>query len=86
VGAHRLEGVTLSGPPDGEAEGNLVDEVSNVVGEVARRVTPLAEEVSEEVAERVDGPSDGDDEAHGVIGRLEVLGDLGSGRPLLLHA
>merc|ERR1719428_2745953 len=72
-------GILLSGPPDGQAEGNLVDEVSNVVGEVARRVTPLTEEVSEEVAERVDGPTDGHDQAHGVVGRLDEWVGLVSG-------
>jgi len=68
---HTSEGITTSSVPDGQAERNLVDEVSNVVGEVAWRVTPLVEKVSEEVSQWVDGPSDGDNQSHGVVGGLD---------------
>merc|ERR1712224_623922 len=76
------KGITTSSVPDGQAEGNLVDEVSNVVGKVAWRVTPLVEEVAEEVSQWVDAPTDGDDQSHGVVGRLDVwvhLVSLGGG-------
>merc|ERR1712014_53930 len=75
---HPLGGVLLGGGPDGEAERDLVDDIGDVVHHVERLVTHAAAQVPEEVAERVDGPTDGDDEAHGLEGGLHVLADLAS--------
>merc|ERR1712099_77920 len=75
-----LGGVLLGGGPDGEAERDLVDDIGDVVHHVERLITHAAAQVAEEVPERVDGPTDGDDEAHGLEGGLHVLADLASRR------
>merc|ERR1719282_79645 len=62
--------------PDGQAERDLVDDIRDVVGKVARRVTPLVHKVAKEVSQRVDGPTNGDDEPHGVVAGLDVTVDL----------
>merc|ERR1712187_1095172 len=76
---HPLGGVLLGGGPDGEAERDLVDDISDVVHHVERLVTHAAAQVAEEVPERVDGPADGDDEAHGLEGAPHVLAHLVAG-------
>merc|ERR1712170_213089 len=71
-----LTGVVHSGLPDGEAERNLVDEVSKVVHQIEDGIVHAAQQVSEEVAEWVDAPTCSDDDAHGVEGSLHVRTDL----------
>merc|ERR1712048_831776 len=71
-----LGGVLHDGVPDGKAERNLVDDISNVVDQVERISADLALQVAEEVAGRVDGPANGDNQAHGVEGALHVLAHL----------
>merc|ERR1719443_23325 len=71
-----LPGVLLGAGPNGEAEGNLVDEVSKVVNQVEGVVVHCTSQVSKEVAERVDGPASGDDQTHGAERRLHVFADL----------
>jgi len=57
---------------DSQAEGNFVDHIRDVVGQVARRLTNSVQEVSEEVSQGIDGPTDGDDESHSVVSGLDV--------------
>merc|ERR1711974_332009 len=57
--------VLLGRSPDGEAEGDLVDEIREIVHQVQGVVVHTAHQVPEEVAEGVDRPSDSDDETHG---------------------
>merc|ERR1712003_514258 len=66
----------MGGGPDGEAESNLVDDISNVVDQVEVISLDLALQVAEEVAERVDGPANGDNQAHGAEGLLHMLAHL----------
>merc|ERR1711924_549635 len=63
--ASLLHGVLLCRCPDGKAKCNLVHKVGKVVDQVQSAVGNTAHEVSKEVAERVDGPTHGDNEAHG---------------------
>ena len=63
-----LEGGLAGGGPDGEDEGNLVDEIGDVVEDVQHSGGDTAHEVTEEVAQGVDGPAKGDNELHGVVG------------------
>ena len=63
-----LQGAVPGRVPDGQAESDLVDDVSKVVHQVQRGARHGTAQVPEEVAERVDRPADGDDEAHGVEG------------------
>merc|ERR1711920_104493 len=74
--AEGIQGVFLAGPPDSQAERDLVNEISNVVRKITRRVSPLPKEIPEEVSERVDGPADGNDETHSVVRSLDVAVDL----------
>merc|ERR1712232_789171 len=60
--------VRLGAGPARTHERDLVDKVRNVVGHIELHLGHAAFQVTEEVAERVDGPTDGDDEAHGVVG------------------
>merc|ERR1719261_347352 len=62
------QGLSPGCAPDGRAEVDLVDEVSQIVDQVERSVGDLAEQISEVVAQRVDGPADGHNEAHEVEG------------------
>merc|ERR1719468_957265 len=57
--------------PDGQAEGNLVHEIRQVVNQVERGVVDTVHQVSEEVTQWVDGPSHSDDEAHGAESRCD---------------
>merc|ERR1711908_204783 len=68
-----LQGVVLRGGPDGQAEGDLVHKIREVVDEVQGGRLDAPHEVAEEVARGVDRPADGDDEAHGREGGLHVL-------------
>merc|ERR1739845_65033 len=68
-----FQGAGLGCSPDGQAEGNLVHEVSKVVDQVQNASLNAAHQVSKEVAQRVDGPTNRDDEAHGLEGGLHVL-------------
>merc|ERR1712139_149511 len=54
--------------PDGCAEIDLVDEVSQIVDQVERSVRDLAQQISEVVARRVDGPANRHNDAHEVEG------------------
>jgi len=56
--------------PDGQHEGNLVDEISHVVDEIQHSGGDGAGEETEEISQGVDGPADGDNGAHGVEGGL----------------
>merc|ERR1719168_607511 len=71
-----LHGVLLGGVPDGKAEGNLVDDIRNVVDQIERVGLHTALQVAEEVAQRVDAPTGRDDDAHGLEGGLHVLANL----------
>merc|ERR1712107_413918 len=71
-----LVGVVLGALPDRQAEGNLVDEVGQIVDQVEDRCIDCTAEVPEEVAEGVDQPADGDDELHRVEGLLDVPANL----------
>merc|ERR1712003_64506 len=71
-----LHGVLLGGVPDGKAERNLVDDISDVVNQVERVSLHTAHKVAEEVAQRVDAPTSRDDDAHGLEGGLHVLAHL----------
>merc|ERR1719159_1099567 len=62
------QGLSPGCTPDGCAEVDLVDEVSQIVDQVERSVRDLAEQVSEVVAQRVDGPANRHNEAHEVEG------------------
>jgi len=58
-----------SGTPDAETEGQLVDQIRDVVSDVDNALLVVGgggAQQSEVVSQRVDGPSDGDDEAHAV--------------------
>merc|ERR1712085_35132 len=57
--------VHLGGVPNGEAEGDLVNHIGQVVDQAQRTGVDGRHEVAEEVSQGVDGPADGDDEAHG---------------------
>jgi len=59
------------GRPDGQHEGNLVDEIGNVVDEIEHGGGDGAGEEAEEISQGVDGPADGDNGAHGVEGGLD---------------
>merc|ERR1711934_376829 len=74
--------------PDGQAECDLVHEVSKVVHQVESAVIYTAQQISEEVAERVNRPANSDNEAHGVERGLHVLVHFfaaGSHRARLTH-
>merc|ERR1712107_295073 len=71
-----LVGVVLGALPDRQAEGNLVDEVGQIVDQVEDRCIDCPAKVPEEVAEGVDRPADGDDELHGVECLLDVPANL----------
>merc|ERR1719261_1979783 len=62
------QGLSPGCTPDGRAEVDLVDEVSQIVDQVERSVRDLAQQISEVVAQRVDGPADRHNEAHEVEG------------------
>jgi len=64
------------GRPDGQHEGNLVDEIGNVVDEIEHGGGDGAGEEAEEISQGVDGPADGDNGAHGVEGGLDWLGSV----------
>jgi len=68
--------------PDGQHEGNLVDEISHVVDEIQHSGGDGAGEETEEISQGVDGPADGDDGAHGVEGSLHGLGGVRTGLEL----
>jgi len=51
--------------PDGEAEGDLVDHIGQVVDQVQRTGVDGGHQIAEEVTQGIDGPADGDDETHG---------------------
>merc|ERR1712032_1522034 len=59
--------------PDAEDEGNLVDQIRNVVDDVQQTGINGTGEEAKEIAERIDGPADGDDGTHGVEGGLDGL-------------
>merc|ERR1711988_1287688 len=71
-----LQGAGFGSSPDGQAECNLVHEVSEVVDQVQNACLNASHQIAEEVAERVDGPANGDDEAH----------SLERGRHVLVHS
>merc|ERR1712118_74291 len=76
--ASLLHGVLLCRCPDGKAKCNLVHKVGKVVDQVQSAVCNTTHEVSEEVAKRVDGPTHGDNEAHGAERGLHVLAHASS--------
>merc|ERR1711988_211967 len=68
-----LQGARFGASPDGEAEGNLVHKVSQVVDQVENASLDAAHQVSEEVAKGIDRPTHCDDEAHSFERRCHVL-------------
>merc|ERR1711918_132984 len=68
-----LQGAGLAAGPDGQAERDLVHEVSKVVQQVQSGRGDTAQQVPEEVPERVDRPTDCRNAAHGAEGGLHVL-------------
>merc|ERR1712003_435518 len=72
-----LCGVCLGTRPTRKHEGDLVDEVCNVVGHIEEHFVHGSEEVAKQVARRVNGPAHRDDEAHvaesGRDGRTAIL-------------
>merc|ERR1712100_516197 len=71
------QGLSPGCVPDGQAEPDLVDEVSKIVDQVERSIRDLAQQVTEEVTQRVDGPTNGHNETHEVVrifhGRTQVV-------------
>merc|ERR1719152_574100 len=68
-----FQGAGFGSSPDGQAECNLVHEVSEVVDQVQHASLDASHQVSKEVAKGVDGPANGHDEAHGLERGLHVL-------------
>merc|ERR1719498_2075948 len=68
-----LQGAGFGASPDGEAEGNLVHKISQVVDQVENASLNAAHQVSEEVAKGIDRPTNRDDEAHGLERGCHVL-------------
>merc|ERR1711959_412138 len=72
-GVLRACGISFGAGPAGKNEGNLVDEVRNVVDHVEEGLVHSSEEVAEQVAKRVDGPAHCDNHAHVVEGSSDGL-------------
>merc|ERR1712217_256404 len=70
-----LEGAVPGRLPNGQAEGNLVYEVSKVIDEVQCIIIDRTHEVAKEVTQRVNAPANCHDESHCAEGRLHVLVD-----------
>merc|ERR1712054_664408 len=68
-----FQGAGLGCSPDGQAEGNLVHKVSQVINQVEHASFDATHQVPKEVTQRVDGPTNRHDEAHGLEGGLHVL-------------
>merc|ERR1712139_505951 len=69
----RLSSACFGRCPNRKAEGDLVHEVGQVVHQVENTVLDTAHEISEEVAKRVDGPTDRNDETHGLERSFHML-------------
>merc|ERR1711976_524163 len=74
--AELLPGVVLGRLPDGQTECDLVDEVGEIVDQIERVVVHAAHEISEIVAQGVDGPTDRDNQTHGVERALDMRAHL----------
>merc|ERR1712146_16126 len=70
--AELLPGVVLGRLPDGQAECDLVHEVGEIVHQIERVVVHTAHEISEVIAQGVDGPTDRDNQTHGVERALDM--------------
>merc|ERR1712146_641465 len=68
-----LQGAGFRSSPDGQAECNLVHEVSEVVDQVQNASLHASHQIPEKVAKGVDGPANRDNEAHGLERGLHVL-------------
>merc|ERR1712182_199965 len=68
-----FQGAGFGTCPDGEAERNLVHEISQVVDQVQNASLNAAHQISEEVAQGIDRPTDCDDEAHGLERGCNIL-------------
>ena len=77
-----LQSAALGARPDRQAERDLVDEVGQVVHQVQGVAVHGPAQVPEEVAEGVDGPTDRDDEPHGLEGGRNVLVHIAAGSRL----
>jgi len=84
IAAHKYLTLELGdgGRPDGQNEGDLVDEISNVVDEIEDGGRHGAGQEAEEISEGIDAPADGHDGAHGVEGLLDGRGGVSAGLQL----
>merc|ERR1719464_609122 len=69
-------GLRLRSRPASQHEGNLVNEVGDVVQHVQEGLIHCAKQVAEEISEGVDGPANRHDESHVVERFLDCLGAL----------